>query len=457
MSNLFGPRIARLLKLTSLVGLKNPQRDTIYQDDNGGVSIGGTEVLGMLRDENGQLYIPNQITPALQAAVGLEYEDSNTVKVQIVPRTGTLASLLGLAGNTGEIASANDAPALVQFNGQANEAVTFLASGTRNTNIQGTGNVAMPAQKPNTGMIRITSDAGVNSITNFGQLQVGYVTGQEIRVLNATNQIQTFYHGNATYPTTIGVGYFVVARWDGAAWNPIRVEKLSAPNNGAVALGTTPSSGPRSVSIGQAADASGENAVAILGTATALNAVSAGGASAGGVASFACAGGFTYGKYSVSLGGSALWPAQVAGATASPSSATVYPQWSTALLATRTTSATPRTMTTSGNLPLAADNTLGGEWTGARYFLATIFAHVPGQQKCLVFKRSGVIYKDGTTATMISPVVTEGADINVGVGGAPAVAIAVGATYQDLSITVTGVASTTLIWSARIDFTETVA
>lgn len=48
-----------------------------------------------------------------------------TLSATIVPRTGTLASLLTFAGEVGEIASATDANALVKFNGTSGQAKAY--------------------------------------------------------------------------------------------------------------------------------------------------------------------------------------------------------------------------------------------------------------------------------------------------------------------------------------------
>lgn len=72
------------------------------------------------------------------AAALLPLLDSNGDLVgTIIPRTGTLASLLALAGNAGEIGAATDQAALVEFTGTAAAAAAFFPSGVEHATIGG--------------------------------------------------------------------------------------------------------------------------------------------------------------------------------------------------------------------------------------------------------------------------------------------------------------------------------
>ena len=56
-------------------------------------------------------------------------DGSGNIVANVIPRTGTLASLLALAGGNGEISSATDSAAIVKHNGQAGQAVAFYSGG----------------------------------------------------------------------------------------------------------------------------------------------------------------------------------------------------------------------------------------------------------------------------------------------------------------------------------------
>jgi hypothetical protein len=97
-----------------------------------------------------------------------------------IPRTGNLASLEALAATLGELASAIDTPAIVQFTGTAGGAVVFFPwTSSQSASFAGSGAVAgtIPCTSS---IVRATIGAGVTSFT--GTLQNGYVDGQPLTV-----------------------------------------------------------------------------------------------------------------------------------------------------------------------------------------------------------------------------------------------------------------------------------
>lgn len=70
------------------------------------------------------------------------------VEAIIVPRTGLLATLLGYAGNSGEMASATDAVAQVKYNGTVNQAKTHWRSKFSGGGILSTTATTIPTATP---------------------------------------------------------------------------------------------------------------------------------------------------------------------------------------------------------------------------------------------------------------------------------------------------------------------
>jgi hypothetical protein len=66
---------------------------------------------------------------AVAAALGFSFDAQGNIVANIVPRTGTLASLLALDGGIGELSSATDFPAIVKHDGVAGEAVALMPFG----------------------------------------------------------------------------------------------------------------------------------------------------------------------------------------------------------------------------------------------------------------------------------------------------------------------------------------
>lgn len=83
---------------------------------------------------------------AVAASLGLAFDAQGNIIANVVPRTGALSTLLGYAGGAGELASATDVPAIVQYSGTVGGAKAFFPQGTVNTSatVTAAGTVAVP-------------------------------------------------------------------------------------------------------------------------------------------------------------------------------------------------------------------------------------------------------------------------------------------------------------------------
>jgi len=83
---------------------------------------------------------------AVAAAMGFSFDAQGNLIANVVPRTGMLSDLLGYAGGAGELASATDVPAIVQYSGTVGGAKSFFPQGTINTSapVTATGTVTVP-------------------------------------------------------------------------------------------------------------------------------------------------------------------------------------------------------------------------------------------------------------------------------------------------------------------------
>lgn len=149
------------------------------------------QILGILRID------PNAILAAIEAGGGgipvgsnaVAYDPTTHLVTQptdylvanVVPRTNTLAALLTTVGVAGELASATDVPAVIQFTGgvTAGGPVTYSFESTNAITVLGTG--AITGTLPITSdFVRLTIGTGVTSYT--ATFPNGYVDGQKLTV-----------------------------------------------------------------------------------------------------------------------------------------------------------------------------------------------------------------------------------------------------------------------------------
>lgn len=403
---------------------------------------------------------------AVQNATGLVKNEDGSVNLQIVPRTGTLSSLQGLAGSSGEIASATDSRQLVQFTGAVGEAACFQPDGTMTVNISGTGFVTQPILQPVAGHIVLTKAASVNqTINGFGRLADGLYPMQEIEIINLTGFSQTAYHnggatgGNAAFDNNMALTF----RWVSGAWKCQSGRRVdNASGLGALAVGSATASGLGSLASG-AGVASGLSATALTsGTASGDSSVALVGGTSSGLNSFAFKG-QAQGVQSCSLGGTAKFKNSIARSRQAVVGATggYAAQSSEALLSGRTTDGTTDViLSLNGGAPVDMSDLLDAAgWTGVRRFVVTIVGHVTGTAGVLVMRRSGIwrSITNGTSSALIGAVATEGTDIISGITGTPTITITADPTTFDLRLTARGVASTNIVWNAKVEFQEIIA
>jgi len=199
-----------------------------------------------------------------------------------IPRTGALAALQALAGTLGEIGSATNTPALVEFNGVAGQATTFYPyASTASVVVAGAGAVATVLP---TGVdyVRLTLGAGITSYT--GTLTAGVIDGQVVEVQLISTQAGMIAYtvsgavlagaGTPTLSASIpGANRPISARFQwsatAAAWSLI--DQVTTPKPG--------TDTPTSLNVGINNNVSGLDALAIgysIAITNAANATAAG-------------------------------------------------------------------------------------------------------------------------------------------------------------------------------------
>lgn len=379
-----------------------------------------------------------------------ERQLDGSVQMQIVPRTGTLASLVSLAGSDGEISSATDFPAIFKFTGTEGTGHTFWPNGVKVI----TDNASSNASKaPNCNIIWCTG-------TGLPTLLSGYKPGQEIRIVNKTAASRFCPHAEGTSldGTNLAIGEYIDLRWDGTIWTIFSKGTYNkgflsialgsgakAPGNEAVALGAgSEAKSDYSTSLGGGiveSTALGGLALNYGGLVTAENGVAIRGESAG--------------YNSITLNGpTTIWNSELGLIRAWGGSG--YKCDTSDIALTRATSSTSEAQLTVDGASPSASNTLGGTWTGVRAFEIEVVGHLIGSAGAVAMKRRGLIYKNGTTAQILGSVQTIGTDIIAGSVGSPTLSITAGSTYNDLSVSVTPGVSGSMIWGARIHLTSLV-
>jgi len=339
-------------------------------------------------------------------------EPDGSVQAEITPRTGTLETLLGLAGGAGEIASATDQNASVVFNGVAGQAVS--RDGVRTHAVVGTGEATLPAGvlQPNVGTIILAGPAtGVTAIA--GTLPDAWVDGMRLTIVNKTGHPLTVTEVSTSEHTDRSGLIQLV--WTGARWEELdsyAADKLvpfkswldDGEGSYLYSTGLTNASAPTS----RNSTAMGDKA-------------------------------------------NAAWPNEFARQAVPLITGTYDAQISTVVLGGRSSNATPVILGPLDSMRGEDAARLHPNWTGFRYCEITITGHVGTTESFIVMKRGFCLKSTGTVMTVFD-VHTLGTDRNYGlVGGwTPACSFAIGAN-GDLEVSVTGTASTTISWAGRLE------
>ena len=261
----------------------------------------------------------------------------------LIPRTGTLSSLQSLAGTSGELGSATNTPAVVQFTGTApsgavaTDPTIYPYRSAVSYTIQGSGAVTDSAFPTVADIYRITAPSGVTSFT--ATLNAGSIDGQEVTlelmqtnvsfaslsvngtvVATTTAQSNLPYSAAITITSTVHPPVRIVYKWNAtaAAWalmNEGLYGILPIANVGAINInptsypyGISSATGSGAISIGASNTVSGINAAAI-GLINAVGGQSSfaigQGSNVSGGSSIAVSSSSTalYGSSSVSIGG----------------------------------------------------------------------------------------------------------------------------------------------------------
>jgi len=205
---------------------------------------------------------------------------------------------MGTAGSGGELSSATDTSAVVQHSGTAGDCALLFAQGFGKTvvNITGTGAVAQPVLDPSFKAIFLTKDAGVTSVTNFGQLADGFQENHKVVIANTTGITNTLTLDGTTSGKSVTNNTAVEVTWSGTAW--IVTGGYTLASVGTVIGGGTASNVGATV-IGS-------------GTASAFNAIAIGGGVASGTGAKTFGGGTASGQDARSFGGTASGQAAIA-------------------------------------------------------------------------------------------------------------------------------------------------
>ena len=350
---------------------------------------------------------------AVAAALGIAFDAKGDLILNIVPRTGTLASLLALDGGAGEIASATDAPALVKLTGNAGEAVALMPFGTVRVQSITAVSFVFPA-------LTIKPDARIVTInpTNVGSgtatIAAGTFIGQPLRVMMLTGG------GGGTLTglpvdgstTSISSNQALDLVWTGTAWHLENQTTFAGNGLGAFGLFLGVATGAGAIAIGQNAQAAGAKSLAV------------GPVTAAGIGEVAIAAGTKASRRMIGLQGA-------------------------------TTTAASTELTADGAAATAANRykpaASGSVAAVARIKVTVSGKDTAGNNVCQ-FVREAVILSDGITATLVnSP--TPPADVVSGITGTPGATL--GVNGPNLTVSVVG-STQSIHWAALVESVEQV-
>ena len=174
----------------------------------------------------------------LLSVLGLTLDGSGNIQANVVPRTGLFTTLNILAGSQGELASATDVPAIIQFSGIAGSAIPFHSFGSTYTQtfVHADSGIKTIPSWARRAYIVLDTAAGDIAITlniaagiYFGQrlevsTSIGAHVGGIITLTNGANLLTGL-------PTLAG-DYTYDFRWDGSKWtlDSFRSNKTSVAN-----------------------------------------------------------------------------------------------------------------------------------------------------------------------------------------------------------------------------------
>ena len=365
-------------------------------------------------------------------------QPDGSVQMQIVPRTGTVATLISTAGASGEVSSAPAEGALVQHSGTANDVDVLWAQGRGavTVNVAGSGSsVTQPTLDPLYKVHVITKDAGVSSIANFGRLGAGFDHGHQVTIINATGISNTLRLDGSTSNGGIIAGAYVQATWDdtNSVWMitgggnlgsvGLVVGAGSATNATAKAIGGGSATAAGATALG-AGTASGTNSTSVRGTASGADSVAILGTAAG--------------SRSVAIAGAKVRTAGAYGKVLNLyNNQTNQPQTAEIVLAKFGGFEEEAVLTTDG-LGENSGNTLRAtHFTGFMQIRFEITAFENGSLACFSrLERLVTIKSSGTVMTLVDAR-TIGTDIHSDAGEQTSVAFSIGGTYSDLHVTAT--------------------
>lgn len=161
------------------------------------------------------------INPKITGTSNLSYDSSGNLVANVIPRTGTLASLVGVSGidgGVGEIASATDVPAVAKLNGVATQGVQITSCDNVLVITSASATVTTTV-KPDANKLYFTASC-VYTLT----LSNGYFVGQRISIEadtdTATEVDITLVDGAVTLGNISSTTYgnVIEVQWNGAGW-----------------------------------------------------------------------------------------------------------------------------------------------------------------------------------------------------------------------------------------------
>lgn len=365
-------------------------------------------------------------------------QPDGSVQMQIVPRTGTIASLMSTAGSAGELASATDTGAIVKLSGTAGTEEIYWAqgSGLAVTNVAGSGSsVTQPTLNPQFPLHEVTKDAGVTSIANFGQISNGAVKGQTVHILNSTGLTTTLRPDGTTSQGSVATATLTQLIWSGSVW--FRAGQWLVTNVG-IAVGGGTASNVTAVALGGGvAGAAGARTFG-GGTASGTDSTAFRGATATGNTSLAIKGTVS-GNNAVGIGGAAAFlPSGMGLLINNYNGATAKPQEQAFLLARAVAEEVAEILTLDGAAPSSVNTLRASMFIGMASIRAQIKAFdVTTGARLAIFDKDILVSSDGTTMTLYGTYDLHTGEIgSFALDGAPTVTVAIGGTFSDLQISV---------------------
>lgn len=314
---------------------------------------------------------------AVAAALGGVIDPgSGEIKLNIIPRTGTLAALMTLSGGAGEVAAATDAPAIVKFTGSVGGAKAITAYDNTIT-VAGGGALSL---KPDARRILI-SGASPTAVT----LAAGYTSLQRLSLVSEGATTITTADGSIAFGVN-GAGvlpYGLELEWghplSPGAWRVCGLFGAST-GNVSVSIAGAQAAGAKSLGLGLGAQANHDNSVAI--------------------ATYLHKAGYTSTPGELLLGAGVDVVQSIIELKGTGAAGTIE-------------------LTTDGAAGVADINRIGFTPSGAYRVRLTVLAKATSASKTVgvTLERELLVMSDGSGGISVSAVQTVGTDINTGVTG----------------------------------------